>query len=145
MSEAQIWLVAGIILFILEIVTPGFVLANFGVAAVAAAIAAWLGADLTIQVMVFVIACLVSFVTVRPLLSRTMLKQSRATRTGFQAVIGRVARVTDAIPEPPDAGRIQVDGDSWRAFSVDKQPIEQGTTVRVVRVDSNTVYVERLS
>ena len=144
MSEAQIWLVAGIILFILEIVTPGFVLANFGVAAVAAAIAAWFGADITIQVVVFVVACLVSFVTVRPLLSRTMLKKSKATRTGYQAVIGRVAKVTDAIPEPPDAGRIQVDGDSWRAFSVDKQPIEQGARVRVVRVDSNTLYVERV-
>ena len=144
MSEAQIWLVAGIILFILEIVTPGFVLANFGVAAVAASIAAWLGAGITVQVIVFVVTCLVSFVTVRPILTRTMLHKGKATRTGFQAVVGRVAKVTHAIPEPPDAGRVQIDGDSWQAFSVDKQQIEEGAKVRVVRVDSNTVHVERV-
>ncbi len=141
MTETQIWIIAGIILFILEIVTPGFVLANFGVAALAAAAASWLGAGITVQVIVFVVSCLISFVTVRPLLSRTMHK-GKTTRTGIDAVIGRVARVTDAIPEPPEAGRVQIDGDSWRAMSVHGSPIEEGARVRVIRIESTTVFVE---
>ena len=141
MTETQLWLIAGIVLFILEIITPGFVLANFGVAAMAAAVAAWLGADMTVQVIVFVVTCLISFVTVRPLLSRT-LKSGKETLTGYQAVVGRVALVTDEIPEPPSAGRVQVDGDSWRAMSDAGQPIAVGATVKVVRVESTTVYVE---
>jgi len=141
MTETQIWIIAGIILFILEIVTPGFVLANFGVAALAAAAASWLGAGITVQVIVFVVSCLISFVTVRPLLSRTM-NTGKTTRTGTDAVIGRVVRVTDAIPEPPEAGRVQIDGDSWRAMSVHGSPIDEGARVRVIRIESTTVFVE---
>ena len=43
MTETQIWLIIAIVLFILEIISPGFVLANCGVAAIAAAGAAWFG------------------------------------------------------------------------------------------------------
>ncbi len=143
MTESQIWLIAAIVLFILEIITPGFVLANFGVAAMASACTAWLGGDTTTQMIVFVVVCLISFFTIRPLLSRT-LGQHKHTRTGVDALIGRVAKVTEHIDIPPDTGRVQVDGDNWRASSVDKQPIVVGTTVRVVRVDGTTLHVERM-
>src|SRR5688572_2287854 len=119
MTETQIWLIVAIVLFILEIITPGFVLANFGVAAIAAAGAAWFGWSLTAQVVVFVIACIVSFFTVRPLLMRTVLKKGKAEPTGIDALIGRETRVAEMIPDGPETGRVQVDGDSWRAKSAD--------------------------
>lgn len=143
MTPSQLWLITAIVLFILEVITPGFVLANFGVAAIAAAITAWLGGDVTIQMIVFVLTCLASFVTIRPLLSRTVGKQ-KVTRTGVDAIIGRLTKVTEAIDSPLDAGRVQIDGDSWRALSVHGQSISLGTTVRVVRVDGTTVYVEQI-
>ncbi len=143
MSEAQLWLIAAIVLFILEIVTPGFVLANFGVAAIGAAVAAWLGADLIGQTITFVVVCLVSFVTVRPLLSRTI--RTSHVATGVQALVGREAIVTEAIPGGLLPGRVQVDGDSWRALSARKEAIEKGALIRIVRVDSSTLFVEPLS
>ena len=141
MSEAQIWIVAGIILFIAEIITPGFVLANFGVAAFASAIAAWFGADITVQVIVFAVASVVSFIVVRPLLTRTMLREGKGIPTGTQAIIGREAKVTADIPTPPEAGRVKLDGDSWRAMSSNREPITIGSTVKIDSVESTTVYV----
>ena len=144
MTPSQMWLAAAILLFILEIITPGFVLANFGVAALAAAVAAWLDASVTVQVIVFCIAAVVSFFTVRPLLRRTIYRDAKRVRTGGEALVGRVGKVTDHIPTPPDAGRVQIDGDNWRAFSVHGQPIPAGATVRVIRVESASIHVEQI-
>ncbi len=141
MSASQLWLIAAIVLFILEIVTPGFVLANFAVASMAAAVAAWLDASTTVQVVVFVIASLVSFVTVRPLLRRTILKDTEVVPTNVDALVGRTAKVTEAIPTPPDAGRVKVDGDSWAAISSTGTAIPAGTIVRVDKVDSTVLIV----
>lgn len=144
MTETQIWLIIAIVLFILEIITPGFVLANFGVAAIAAAGAAWFGGSMTVQVIVFVVVCIVSFFTVRPLLKRTILKGSKTEPTGTTALIGRETRVTEHIPVGPETGRVNIDGDSWRAASVDRNQIEVGAVVRVVRVESTTLFVQRV-
>jgi membrane protein implicated in regulation of membrane protease activity len=141
MSASQIWLIAAIVLFILEIVTPGFVLANFAVASMASAVAAWLGASSTVQMVVFVIAALVSFVTVRPLLRRTILKDNAVVPTNVDALVGRPAKVTESIPAPPDAGRVKVDGDSWAAVSSTGMAIPVGTIVRVDKVDSTVLMV----
>ena len=59
MNAEQIWLSVAIVMFILEVITPGFVLANFGVAAIVAAVAAWMGFDLVVQLIVFSVTCLV--------------------------------------------------------------------------------------
>jgi membrane protein implicated in regulation of membrane protease activity len=141
MNAEQYWLIAAIVLFILEVITPGFVLANFGVGAIGAAITAWLGGDTAAQTMTFVVVCLISFVTVRPLLKRT-LRHDKQTKTGTEALVGRVGKATEDIPLPPDAGRVQIDGDNWRAMAVHATPIAAGSVVRVVRVESVTVYVE---
>ena len=142
MTPAQYWLIAAIVLFILEVITPGFVLANLAVAAIAASAAAWFGASLNVQLIVFVVTCLVSFVTLRPLLKRTIMKGKHAVPTGTDALIGRVVRVTEDIPPPPEVGRVQIDGDSWQAVSQHATPIAMGATVRILRVESASVYVE---
>ena len=143
MSEAQIWLIAGIVLLILEIITPGYVLANFGVAAIVSAVAAWMGADMTVQIIVFVVASFVSFLVVRPILSKTMLNKGKPTPTGASALIGKTAHVVERIPKAPDAGRVKIDGDNWQALSVDGSEIEAGTIVKVVRTESIRLFVER--
>ena len=141
MSAMQIWLIAAIVLFILEIITPGFVLANFAVAALAAAVAAWTGADSMWQIVVFIVVALVSFITLRPILRRTLYKNKSQSRTGADALVGREVRVTEAIPTPPGMGRVQIDGDSWRAAALSRKGIELGAVVIVVSVDSSTVIV----
>jgi membrane protein implicated in regulation of membrane protease activity len=142
MSPAQYWLVAAIVLFILEIITPGFVLANFGVAALAAAAAAWFDASMTMQVLVFSVVCVISFVTLRPLMNKFIYRNQAKARTGIDAVVGMVGTVTEAIRALPEGGRVQLGGDNWHALAADGGEIGTGVRVVVVRVDSTTVIVE---
>lgn len=144
MTYEQLWLAAAILLFVLEILTPGFVLANFGVAAIAAAVAGWLGAGIEIQVLVFAVVCLVSFVTIRPIFKHTFIQRNAGTPTGMDALIGREAMVTEEIPGGIELGRVQIDGDSWRAIAHHKGKIEQGTRVKVLLIDSTTLIVTNL-
>ena len=50
-----LWTVLGVVLVIAEVFTPGFVLLWFGVGALAAALAAFLGAGLAAQFILFII------------------------------------------------------------------------------------------
>lgn len=145
MSAVQIWLIAAIVLFILEVITPGFVLANFAVASLAAALSAWMGADTAMQIVVFAIVSLISFVALRPILRRTIYKNKRQSPTGAAALVGREVHVTEMIPAPPGLGRVQIDGDSWRAASLSNRVIASGAVVIVVSVDSSTVIVTEIN
>jgi membrane protein implicated in regulation of membrane protease activity len=143
MTHEQYWFVASIALFILEIITPGFVLANFGVACLASAAAAWLGATVPVQVMVFVIVCIISFVTLRPLMQRFIYRNQARARTGTEALVGQMGLVTEAIIEAPVGGRVQLGGDNWHAVADDGLPIPRDTRIVVIRVDSTTLVVRR--
>jgi membrane protein implicated in regulation of membrane protease activity len=145
MTHEQYWLIAAIVLFILEIVTPGFVLANLGVAAMASAVTAWAGGDITIQVIVFGIVCVISFVTLRPLMQRFIYRNQAKVRTGADAVVGKQGIVTEEIRRRPVGGRIQVGGDNWHAEAEDGGVIEKDMRIEVVAVDSTTLLVRSLS
>lgn len=144
MNAEQLWLAVAIILFILEIITPGFVLANFGVAAIGSALAAWMGAGLEMQIAVFAMLCIVSFITVRPILKRSVLRSTPPTPTGVDALVGREATVSEDIPGGLELGRVQVDGDSWRAIEVNRLQLSKNTLVRILAVDSTTLTVEKI-
>lgn len=141
MSSEQTWFVVAIVLFILEIITPGFVLANLGVAALASALAAYLGASMTVQVIVFGLVCIISFVTLRPLMNTYIYRNQARARTGADAVVGQLGIVTDTIHEAPVGGRVQVGGDNWHALADGGGVIAMASKVDVVRVDSTTLIV----
>jgi len=145
MNAEQIWLSVAIVMFILEVITPGFVLANFGVAAIVAAVAAWMGFDLVVQLIVFSVTCLVSFALLRPILRRTVLRSAERIPTGVDALVGREAIVSEAINGGLHQGRVQIDGDSWRAIAVDRNAIGLGAHVQVQSVDSTTLIVKQVS
>lgn len=142
MSPAQYWFVAAIVLFILEVITPGFVLANIGVAALAAGLAAVLDASFAIQIVVFVLTGLLSFVTLRPVMHRLIGKNQARAATGVAALPGATGVVTEAIPAGITGGRVRIQGDDWHAVTTGG-PIAVGETVVVERVDSTTLIVAR--
>ena len=54
------WMYTGILLFIIEIFSPGFIVACLGIGALSASISAYLGYDLDAQLVVFAITTLIS-------------------------------------------------------------------------------------
>ena len=66
MSLWQLWVIVGIVLLILEIFTPGFVVACLGIAFLIVAVPAFFGWDIKWQIVVFCIANLGIFFCIRP-------------------------------------------------------------------------------
>lgn len=145
MTPSQLWYAAAILLFVLEMITPGFVLANIALAALAAGIAAEFGGSLVWQLVVFAVVGLVSYFTVRPFLRRVLASTDAQQASGVDAILGRVVIVTEMITSDGMQGRVQVDGDSWRAVSLRATELESGAHVRICGIESTILVVEELT
>lgn len=142
MTPSQIWYACAILLFILEMITPGFVLANVALAALAAAIVADIGGSLTWQLITFVVVGLVSFVTVRPFLRRPRASTLEQQPSEVDALLGRVVIVIDMITSDGTQGKVLVDGQVWRALSLRATEIHPNTRVRICGYESSILVVE---
>jgi membrane protein implicated in regulation of membrane protease activity len=141
-SVWHIWTIAAIILFILEIFTPGFLLASFGIGCLFAALAALVDFGLKIQIVGFIMGTLVAFFGVRPFFTKYCYKASSGVKTNVDALSGKTGRVIEEINHESGSGRALVGGDDWKAVSADGGIIDKGTMVEVVRVEGITVFVK---
>lgn len=141
----QLWIIAGVILFILEIFTPVFVEASFGIGCFVAALTAALGGSVTVQFIVFGLTVIVVFFTVRPLFMKVSHRYSDKRKIGVEALIGKTCLVTEAIDNDKNTGRVQIGGENWKASSENGEPIPEGEKVVVKRIEGITVYVVKLT
>ncbi len=136
------WMIATIMLFILEVFLPSFVMFNFGIGALLATIAAVLGIGLEVQIILFCIGTLISFFTVRPLALKYAYRKSDNRPTNNLALIGRRGEVITTINNLKNSGEVKVDGDIWRAKSINDETFEVGTIVTIVKLKSIVVFVK---
>jgi membrane protein implicated in regulation of membrane protease activity len=134
------WVIAAVLLALGEIVTPGlFFLGPVALAAVAAAIAAVLGAAAWLQVVVFAASSLASLAFLRPL-ARAHLTMPAALRTGSAALEGARATVVQRVDV--DGGQVRIGGEVWSARAyVPDQVFEPGSKVEVAKIEGATALV----
>ncbi len=137
----QIWIVAGILLFIAEIFVPAFLMGSLGLGAWAAAIAAGFGAPFAGQIAAFTITMVVVFFLARPFFNKTLAKFDQPIKTGVQALIGRDALVIEAINNVTNQGRVKIAGETWKAQSATGNAIPDGTQTIVQRIEGATAFV----
>lgn len=136
------WIVASVLLFILEILTPGFVLACFGVGALGALIPALLGLGLVWQIGAFCIVSFLALFLLRPFVQR-ISRGKKEIKTAADSLVGSIGVVSETIEN--GRGRVAIDGDHWRAESEEPgQTLEKGTKVRVVARESIVLTVKPL-
>jgi membrane protein implicated in regulation of membrane protease activity len=134
------WAIAAVLLAVGEILTPGlFFLGPVAFAAVAAAVAALVGAAVWLQLVVFVAASAAALGVLRPL-ARAHLRMPPALRTGTAALEGARAVVLQRVDL--DGGRVRIGGEEWsaRAFMAD-QVFEPGANVEVMKIEGATALV----
>lgn len=138
-----LWLIAGVVLVIAEVLTTTLFLLMFGAGAFAAAVAAGLGAGYFVQAAVFSIVSVLALALARPALRRRLSSRSVATvRSGAEAIEGATALVLEQIDA--EHGLVKLDGELWQARSYDaSQVIPAGERVRVVEVKGATALVWR--
>ena len=146
MTAFYIWLGIAVCLFILEIFIPsGFALLCFSFGAFAATLVALTGLGNYVQLIVFAVATLLSFLFIQPFLIRHLNKRSNERpKTNADALIGKTAHVTETIQDAIHPGRVAIDGDSWQAVSEDGNTLEKGNTVVVTAINSIILTVRKL-
>ncbi|MDR2938195.1 MAG: NfeD family protein [Prevotellaceae bacterium] len=140
----HLWMVAAVVFFIIEIFTPAFVVACIGVGCIAGGLASLLGCGTVAQLLYFSAFTLLSFIFVRPVAVRYLLKRSCSVRTNVDSLVGRTARVSERIDPATGSGRVMVDGDDWKAVSFNNSTIEKNELVEIVKVDSIILTIKKL-
>jgi membrane protein implicated in regulation of membrane protease activity len=124
-----------------EMLTAGFYLAPFSLAAVLAAIVDGAGAGGVAPWVVFVVASVLSLGVLRPI-ARSHIRQPPQMRTGAAALIGKQAVVLERIANQEGVGCVKIDGEVWTARALDDdRVIEKGTRVDVIDIKGATALV----
>lgn len=140
--EYYYWLIAAIVLVIIEICTAGFGALCFAIGAAFSALVSGLGGNLTWQIVVFVVVSLLTFIFLRPVVMRFLDKKSKDVKTNAEAIIGRKGVVSERIDAAQHTGRVAIDGDDWKAVSEDGSVIEKGADVEIIKLESIVVTVK---
>jgi len=129
----------------MEIFIPSFILFNFGIGALVGSLAAGLDLSPEWQIVLFSSGTMLSFFLVRPVMKKVAYKYSEGRKTNVDAMIGRLAKVTENISNENHRGRVLLDGDNWQARSLDNDEIPAGTTVEIVQLNSIVVTVKKIN
>ncbi|MBP3547307.1 MAG: NfeD family protein [Alistipes sp.] len=137
------WVIAALVLFIIELFTAGFAVICLAIGAGGGAIAAAAEASFEMQLLVFAIVSMVALIGVRPILKRTLYKKAEVA-TNANAIIGKRGVVCADIDAEGESGRVMIEGVDWRAVSATGEPIAKGTKVEVTAIDSIVLTVKTL-
>lgn len=145
MEPWHIWIIIGLVFFIIEMFTSGFAVACFSFGAVGAAIVDICGGGVKLQLIIFAVVTFLAFLLVRPVILKVFFKNDKdKIKTGVDALIGRQAKVSETINDEAGTGRVAVDGDDWKAVSEDGSTIEKGTKVQILAVNSVILTVKKI-
>jgi membrane protein implicated in regulation of membrane protease activity len=137
---AVIWLIAGVLLAVAELVTLDFVLIMLAGGAFAAALTGLVGAPVLAQVVVFAVVSTLGLVGARPAIRKRMHHSAEPAVMGVEAIEGSEATVIEQVAE--GRGMVKIGGELWSARPYDAtQVLEPGTLVRVVEVKGATALV----
>ena len=138
---ATFWLVLGLILMGVEIITPGFVLFFFGLSAVTVGGVVYFvkpeeGA--LWPTLLFAVLSVVYLLALRRIFKRTFSGRTENEKQAFDDFAGQTATVTQAIAQN-SLGKVEFRGVAWAAAA--DAPIAAGTRVRISRKDNLTLFV----
>ena len=139
----QMWAVVAVVCLILELTAGDFFIICFSIGAVFAAIAAVVGGGFYVQLLVFAVFTLVSLFWVRPFAQRYLHKGEDRRVSNADALLGRQGRVVETV-KADGFGRVQIDGDIWKAVTNETADIAEGANVKVVGRESTIITVETL-
>lgn len=144
METWHILITIGIIAFIAEIFTAGFISGSIGIGLLFAAIGNYLGLEVKWQILLFAFGVALTYFLIRPIIIKYGYRKDKV-KTNQDALINKNGTVTEEINHLKNSGRVKIDGDDWKAKSFDNKIIQIGTIVTVVEIDSIILIVKPLN
>lgn len=139
--ELIYWLILFIIFVLIEIITLGLTTIWFAGGSLVALIASLLGANLVVQVILFLIVSLVLLIFTRPYAKRFI--NNSTTKTNVEEISGKTAKVIEHIDNLNATGLVMLNGLEWMARSVDGTVIPKGSVVVIEEVEGVKLIVKK--
>ena len=137
------WLAIVVVLLAVELMTVTLTSIWFAAGGLVALFVAMAGGNFTLQMIAFLIAAFGMLFATKPLADR--LVNQKKVRTNADRVIGEEVRVLQRISNFDQTGMVVVHGQEWTARTEDdKEKIEQGELVRIIRISGVKLIVERV-
>jgi membrane protein implicated in regulation of membrane protease activity len=136
-----IWIAAAVVLSIGELLTVGFFLLPFAVGAAAAAILAFMGVSVPVQLVTFVVISVV-FLAVLQRFAKSEQESDAPAQAGGERYVGRNAIVLETVRHFDTSGMVKMGTEEWRATIDSDIEIPKGAVVRIVEVRGTRFVVE---
>ncbi len=141
MNLVAVWLIALVVLLIIELLTMGLTTIWFAGGAFVAMLMALAGLPVYLQLTVFLLVSLALLVFTRPLALKYFNQQR--TKTNADELVGKKAIVLTEINNLAGTGQVNVKGMEWTARALqDEAIIPQGAIVRIMEIQGVKLIVE---
>jgi membrane protein implicated in regulation of membrane protease activity len=138
--DAALWVVAGVVLLLVELLSLTVAAGMVGVGALVAALAAVLGAPVAVQAGVFVATSTGLLVLARAPVQRALTRGDASASADPRALAGTPAVVVERVSA--GTGQVRLNGELWRARPwAGCEPVDVGEHVTVAAVEGATVLV----
>ena len=140
---SETWLIAALVLVVLELVSTDLILIMLAGGAFAGMVVAIAGGPFIAAMLVALAVAVALMWLVRPTVVHR-LHAGPSLAVGAEALIGKRAFVLETVTHT-SPGRVKIGGDVWTAQPYDEDDrIEEGVTVDVVSIKGATAYVLRV-
>ena len=136
-----IWFIIGLVLFLLELVLPGFVIFFFGVGAWITALLCLIAEPgINLQAIVFAVTSVLSLVLLRRMIQKKFFySKDELSKEVEDEFTGREAVALEDLT-PGKNGKVEFKGTSWKAES--ESEISKGQTVIIKNKENFKLIVE---
>ncbi len=136
---AMVWFILLVVFLLAESITVTLISTWFAAGALAAMIVSLLGGPLWLQGAVFFVVSIALLLALRPVLQKHI--KPKLVKTNVDSVIGAQGVVTARIDNIRYAGQVKLGAMEWTARSTSGEVLEEGTLIRVDRVEGVKVFV----
>ena len=139
MEMAMLWIVVGIVVILLDVITSSFLFVWFAVGAFAAFLASLLGASVGVQIIIF-LAVSIATISIGYPWARKKFKSS-ITRTPLmeENYIGMVLKAEEDIES---RGKAKLGGVYWAVINKG-ETIKTGESFKIVKFEGNKLIIEK--
>lgn len=135
------WLVIFLVLLLIEIFTLGLTTIWFAGGAIVAFISTLCDANITVQIILFVVVSVILLIVTRPIALKYLTKNT--LKTNVEEIIGKNAIISKEILDGNNNGEAKLNGEIWMARSQNGEQIKEGETVEIVAVEGVKLIVKR--
>lgn len=140
--ESWVWLIIALVTFAIEAATPASLISIwFSIGALFAYVAALLNLGILVEITVFIIMSLVSFVLVRPFVLKYLTH--KPIRTNADRFIGVQTKLIEEVLSDK-WGAVQLEGIRWSVRDVKRGNLPVDTLIEVVALEGAKLVVKQV-